>query len=132
MYAKTIKYEDYNGKEREETFYFNFSKAEITEMELGIKGGLSELLDRIIKEEDQPEIIKMFKKLVLDSYGEKSDDGRRFIKNDEIKTAFSQTEAYSEIFMELATNTDAAIAFVNGIMPKDLKKVTKEDLDLEQ
>ena len=81
MFGKTIKYTDFNDVEREETFYFNFTKAELTEMELGVEGGLTEQIDKIIKAKNQPEIIKLFKKLVLDAYGEKSPDGRRFIKN---------------------------------------------------
>ena len=128
MFGKTIKYTDFNDVEREETFYFNFTKAELTEMELGVEGGLTEQIDKIIKAKNQPEIIKLFKKLVLDAYGEKSPDGRRFIKNDELKEAFSQTEAYSEIFMDLAFNTDSAVDFVNGIMPKDMKNITEQDL----
>ena len=128
MFGKTIKYTDFNDVEREETFYFNFTKAELTEMELGVEGGLTEQIDKIIKAKNQPEIIKLFKKLVLDAYGEKSPDGRRFIKNDELKEAFSQTEAYSEIFMDLAFNTYSAVDFVNGIMPKDMKNITEQDL----
>lgn len=118
MLKKTITYTDYNGVERTEDFYFNLSKAEIVEMELGTVGGLSESLNRIVKTMDGPAIIKFFKDLVLKAYGEKSPDGKRFVKSDEIATAFSQTEAYSVLFMELASDSDAAATFVNGIVPK--------------
>lgn len=118
MLKKTIKYVDYNGVSREEDFYFNLSKAEIVEWEMSVSGGLSALLDKIIAAEDQPSIIPLFKKMILKSYGEKSLDGKRFIKSDELSTNFSQTEAYSELFMELSTNADAATAFVNGITPE--------------
>lgn len=124
MLKKTIKYTDYNDVEREEDFYFNFNQAEIAEMEMSTTGGLSEMIQKIVKEQDQPAIIKIFKDLVLKAYGEKSSDGKRFIKSDELSEAFSQTEAYSILFMELATDADAAVKFVNGITPQnsDAKK----------
>lgn len=117
MLKKTITYTDYNGSERTEDFYFNLSKAEIMEMEMSISGGLAEMITKIVAAQDAPAIIKIFKDLVLKAYGEKSPDGKRFIKSDEIATAFSQTEAYSQLFMELATDADAASKFVNGIIP---------------
>lgn len=120
MLKKTITYTDYNDNERTEDFYFNLSKAELTEMELSTAGGLAEMIQRIVSTQDAPKIVKVFKDLVLAAYGEKSADGKRFIKTEELREAFSQTEAYSELFMELATDADAAAAFVNGIVPKDL------------
>lgn len=120
MLKKTITYTDYNDNERTEDFYFNLSKAELTEMELSTAGGLAEMIQRIVSTQDAPKIVKVFKDLVLAAYGEKSADGKRFIKTEELREAFSQTEAYSELFMELAIDADAAAAFVNGIVPKDL------------
>ena len=124
MLKKTVTYTDYNGVERTEDFYFNLSKAEVTEMELSVDGGLAQMLENIVNSKDNKEIVRMFKELVLKAYGEKSPDGRRFIKNKELSDAFSQTEAYSEIFMELALNEQAAADFVNGIIPQDLPKET--------
>lgn len=120
MIKKTITYTDYNGVERTEDHYFNLTKAEIMEMELSTTGGLAEMIQKITAAQDAPAIIKLFKDLVLKSYGEKSPDGRRFIKSKEISDAFAQTEAYSQLFMELATDADAASKFVNGIMPTDV------------
>lgn len=117
MIKKTITYEDYNGVERTEDFYFNFSRAEVAEMELSVNGGLTEMINKIVASKDQPALIRTFKDLVLKAYGEKSDDGKRFVKSDEIKTAFSQTEAYSKLFMELATNAEEAAKFFNGVIP---------------
>lgn len=122
MLKKTITYIDYNGSDRTEDFYFNFSKAEIMEMEMSITGGLAEMIQKIVAAQDAPAIIKIFKDLVLKAYGEKSPDGKRFIKSQEITTAFAQTEAYSILFMELATDADAAAKFVNGIIPSDAVK----------
>lgn len=119
MLKKTVTYTDYNGVERTEDFYFNLNKAEIMELEMSTNGGLAEMINRIVAAQDAPAIIAIFKKLVLTAYGEKSPDGRRMIKNDQIKEAFSQTEAYSQIFMELATDADAAAKFVNGIVPAE-------------
>lgn len=122
MLKKTITYVDYNGIERTEDFYFNLSKAEVAEMELSVQGGFSKMLEEIIASKDNVQIVNLFKQMVLKSYGEKSPDGRRFIKSEEIAQAFSQTEAYSEIFMELALNEDKAAEFVNGILPANLDK----------
>lgn len=119
MFKKTVTYNDFDGQSRTEDFYFNLTPAELTEMEMSFNGGLGALLDKIIKEKDNKQIIEYFKKIVLDSYGEKSLDGRQFIKNDGIKQNFASTMAYSEIFMELATDADAAAEFVNGIIPKE-------------
>ena len=124
MITETIKYTDYNGVEREEKFLFNLSKAELMEMEMGTTGGLTEMIQKIIETQDAPSIIKIFKELILKAYGEKSADGKRFIKvNDQgvpLSIGFSQTEAYSQLFMKLATDADAAARFVKGIVPGDL------------
>ena len=120
MLKKKVTYTDYNGVERTEDFYFNLSKAEIMEMELVTTGGFAEMIQKVVAAQDAPTIVKIFKDLVLKAYGEKSADGKRFIKSDEIVAAFSQTEAYSQIFMELATDADAATKFINGIIPKDM------------
>ena len=122
MLKKTVTYMDYNGVERTEDFYFNLSKAEVTEMELSVEGGFSKMLEEIVKSNDNARILELFKEMVLKAYGEKSADGRRFVKSKELSEAFSQTEAYSEIFMELAMDEKAAAAFVNGIMPANLGK----------
>lgn len=127
MLKKTISYVDYNGVERKEDFYFNLSKAEIMEMEMSTVGGLAETINKIVAAQDAPSIIKIFKELVLKAYGEKSADGKRFMKSEELSTAFSQTDAYSTLFMELATDADAAAAFVNGIMPADMAKQLAEN-----
>lgn len=126
MLKKSIKYTDYNGVDREETFYFNLTKAEIMEMELSTVGGLSETIEKIVAAQDTPALVKLFKELILDAYGEKSADGKKFVKVDEnghrLANAFAQTEAYSNLFMELATDAEAASAFVNGIIPADVSK----------
>lgn len=126
MLKKTMTYTDYNGVERTEDFYFNLSKAEVMEMEMSTSGGLAEMITRIVAAQDAPAIIKIFKELVLKAYGEKSPDGKHFLKEDKdgrpLSDGFKQTEAYSQLFMELATDADAAAAFVNAIVPADVAK----------
>ena len=122
MLKKRIKYKDFNGEERTEDFYFHLMESEIAELELSTAGGFTEAVERIIQSNDVPEIIKQFKRIILAAYGKKSPDGRRFEKSDELRAEFSQTNAYSKLFMELATDDEAASAFINGIVPEELKQ----------
>lgn len=118
MLKQAITYTDYDGVERTEEFYFNLSKAEVAELEMSLPGGMTGLLKQIATTQDRKRLIDLFKDMILRSYGEKSMDGRRFIKSKELSEAFSQTEAYSELFMMLATDSDKAAEFINGIMPQ--------------
>ena len=122
MLKKSITYTDYEGVERTEDFYFNLSKAELVEMEFGVDGGLQKKIDKIVQSRDSKEIISLFKDIILRSYGVKSDDGKRFIKSKELADEFSQTEAYSELFMTLASDDKEAADFINGIVPSQLAK----------
>lgn len=120
MYKKTITYNDFNGNERTETFYFNLTKAELLQMELAQEGGMSNLIEKITNAEDVPRLVELFNTIIDKSYGQKSEDGKRFIKSEEVLEAFKQTQAYSDFYTELVTNTDLAVEFVNNIVPKDL------------
>lgn len=126
MLKKTIKYTDYNGNETEDVFYFNLSKPELVEMELSEKAGMKAVIERIIETRDNKELVELFQKIILKAYGEKSEDGKRFIKSPEIAHEFSQTAAYEALFMELATVEDAAANFMNGIVPKDMLSNNQE------
>ena len=127
MFKKTVTYEDYKGNTRTEDFYFNLNKAELVELELSTKGGLTVMMDRIIAAQDNATLFKIFKDLVSKSYGVLSDDGRKFIKNQEVLDDFMQTEAYSIIFSELATNAEAAAEFFNNVIPQNLAKELAEE-----
>lgn len=118
MIKKTITYEDFDGNERTEDFHFNLSRAEATLMETGVNGGLSKMLEKLVMEQDITRIMGVINDLILKSYGIKSGDGKHFVKSEELSTAFSQTEAYSELFMELMTDTTKIVAFIDGIVPK--------------
>jgi hypothetical protein len=126
MLKKTISYKDYNGVERTETFYFNLSETELTQMEFEKSGGLAQYIEKIVAAQEAPELMALFNDLIFKSYGEKSLDGKYFKKSKELSENFSQTEAYNELFMELTTNTDAGIAFMNGIMPAKLLERAKQ------
>lgn len=121
MYVKEIEYTDFNGVTRKEKFYFNLTKAEILDMELGKTGGLTEYIQKILEAQDTPAIMSLFKSLLLKSYGVKSDDGRRFVKNDQIRAEFEQTQAFSDLYMLLALDDGEASKFVNAIVPADMK-----------
>lgn len=137
MISKTITYIDYFGNERTDTFYFNLSKAELVKLELStnINGneGFAQSAQRIIDSNDRENLIKLFDKLIIESYGERSQDGKRFVKTDEhgnkLGEAFSETEAYSELFMELCSNSDEAANFIKGIIPSDLEKKYEENIN---
>lgn len=122
MLKKTYTYTDYNGVVRTETFYFHFTEAEILDMEMSAEGGFAERVQKIIDAKDQSALMKVIKNFVIDAYGVKSDDGRRFIKNEEVKTAFVESPAFSDIFMDMVTNDELAAEFVNGVIPDTMKK----------
>jgi len=127
MLKRDITYEDFNGNTVTETFYFNISKPELVEMDVEYKEGMHAFLQKIIDTKDAKELIVQFKTLVLMAYGQKSEDGKRFIKNDQLREEFSQTAAYQALFMELATDDNAVALFIKGILPKDLAAVVDQD-----
>lgn len=128
MIKETITYTDFNGNERTEDFYFHMTEAELADWELSVEGGLSAKIIAAMKSSEINETIKIYKEILIKAYGEKSPDGRRFIKNDEVRDNFVQTQAFSDLYMKLATDSDAAAEFINGIMPK-IEGLSKEDID---
>lgn len=120
MLKREITYDDFNGEKQTDTYYFHLSKPEIIKLNVEHAGGLGAMINRIMESQNHKAIIAEMEKIVLLAYGEKSDDGKRFIKNDELREAFSQTAAYSVLFMELATDEDAAAKFITGILPPDM------------
>ena len=127
MIKKTMTYTDFNGVERKEDFYFNLTKAEVLKMEMGVKGGLAEQIKRIVDTQDQPAIIEVFEDLIQKAYGVKTPDGRGFLKRKEDLEAFVSTQAYSDLYMELATDDKKAAEFINGIVPPDLNQENNAD-----
>lgn len=130
MLVKRINYTDYNGTQRSEDFYFNLNKGEIFNLQFGTEGGLDKAIQKIIQTEDTPKIVKIFQDIILNAYGVKSDDGRRFIKSEELSTEFKQTEAYSELLMELVSDEKKAADFINALMPKDLAEEAQKQQKL--
>lgn len=132
MLKKTISYTDFAGNEREEDFYFNLSRTEVVKLQLSVDGGYAEKLTQVSKANKPREIIAYFEDLVKVSYGVRSDDGRRFIKSEEVFNDFKDTEAYSQLFIELLTDADAAAAFVRGVMPQDLVEAANAQIEEDQ
>lgn len=128
MLKKTITYTDYNGVSRTEDFYFNLSKAELMTLEMSVKGGWTESVKKIVSSPDQQAIFQLVREIFLRSYGEKSEDGKRFIKSPELAEAFSQTEAYSQLFLELMQDADKLTNFISGIIPADLSAEVKKEI----
>jgi len=123
MWKETITYKDFYGEERTEEFRFHLSKAECAEKQMKYAGGgYAEFLKRIVDAKSQETIVDLFKQFILDSYGEISPDGRRFMKSPELSKAFSETEAFSILYMKLATDDEYAAKFVNGVIPQPDKK----------
>ena len=119
MLTKTITYTDFDGNSRSETFFFNLTKAEVTEFNFTFKGGLEAYIKQITNPEtkDEGAVVQLLKEIIARSYGVKSDDGKRFIKNKELTEEFLQSEAYSELFMEIASDEKAAQNFIKHVLP---------------
>ena len=128
MIKKTVTYTDFDGNERTEDFYFHLTEQELTEWELSVDGGLSGVLTRIVNSRDNKKLVEIFKDLLIKSYGVKTPDGRGFIKNEEVLNNFIYTQAFSDIYMELATNDKAASEFVNGVIPANLVKAANTEM----
>ena len=130
MLKKLIEYTDYNGNVRKEHFYFNLNKAELMEMETEIDGGMRQLLEIIMEKQDIPKIMSSFKTIIMRAYGEKSPDGRLFNKSEELSKAFTHTEAYNELYMELLSDAKKAAQFIEALMPADMRGPATEDAKL--
>lgn len=133
MFEKEITYTDFNDNQRTEKFYFHLSEAELMKMDLQEEGGLEAVINRITNTQDLPKLEALFCKFIEASYGEKSDDGKRFMKTTDagvpLVKYFEETNAYSELYIELATNVDSAIEFITKIMPKKVSDAAKDDID---
>ena len=125
MIKKAIEYTDFDGNVRKEDFYFNLSKDELIQLGVKYPGGLEKKLNRLVESNDIQEIYDIFRTVILESYGEKSEDGRRFVKSEEMTTAFSQTNAFSELIMGLINDSEHGAKFIEGLLPKDLLEMVK-------
>ena len=120
MHKRAITYIDYDDNEVTDVFYFHISEPELIDLEVENEKGLQHFLRKIIETKDNKALVDMLKRLVLMAYGVKSDDGKRFIKNDQLRTEFSQTAAYNKLFMDLALDFNVAADFIRGILPKSM------------
>lgn len=132
MFAKSVTYTDFNGNERTEKVYFNLTKSEIIKLQASVDGGLSEAIEKIQKGGDPYKIVPLFDKILLAAYGEKSEDGMRFIKNSMLTEAFSQSAAYDAIFSELMLDKDAASEFFTKVIPAEMQAQVREELNKQE
>jgi hypothetical protein len=129
MLKRDITYKDFNDEDQTETFYFNISKTEIVDLDALHPNGMQGFIENIVKTNDKHALVNEFKKIILLSYGKKSEDGKRFIKTDELREEFSQTAAFDSLFIELATDDEKASEFIIGVMPKDLREEMQKEID---
>ena len=122
MLKKTITYTDYDGMERTEDFWFNLSKTELTKLDAELPGGVLGVLRKIIDKKDRKALVDFVETLILRSYGEKTLDGKRFVKTPEMAEEFMQTPAYDELFMSILSDTDSQTSFINGVIPQSMAK----------
>jgi len=128
MIKKTVTYEDFNGEKKTKELWFHFSESEITNEELTTEGGLYNTIRKMTEEQDRIMLAKLFRQIILKSYGEKSADGERFMKSQEIMDNFEHSAAYDALYMELATDTQKVSDFVKGTLPKNLAARVDEEL----
>lgn len=131
MLKKEITYKDLDDNDVTETFWFHLSRAEMAEMALakeGKEGGFDVWVRTLINAKDGEVLVETFKKILLSTVGVRSEDNKRFIKNDEIRNNFLYSDAYSQLFMELMTDTDKVSAFINGVVPKDMREETQKNI----
>jgi hypothetical protein len=133
LLRKVIRYTNFNDEEVEEEFYFHLTKAELVEFQLSVNDeqGMYGHIERIVAEENRPELIKLFKQLLMMSYGKRSEDGRRFTKNDRILEEFESTGAYSAALIEILSSTENAIEFYRGILPNDLTSAEAKEAGID-
>lgn len=127
MYKKTIKYEDFNGVVRNEDFYFYLSKTQLTRLNSRIEGGIQDKFERIVNKLDVKQLVETVEDLILSAYGEKSEDGKRFIQTPEVRQSFEQTNAYDQLFMELINSPDGLADFIKKVLPQDLQIKIEEE-----
>lgn len=132
MFKKTAIYKDLNGNDKQKDCYFHFFESEIFEMEMSEKGGFAETIHALVAAEDTPTLTRIMKDFVLKAYGIKSPDGDHFEKSPEISAAFSQTGAFSAIYMELVTDDEKAAEFINALIPEEMRKTIAERFQKQQ
>lgn len=125
MYKKTMETIDFGGTKRVEDYYFNLTAAELMEMQLSTEGGFKEMIQRVVDAQNQTEMTQIFKKMLCKAYGVLSPDGRKFIKNQAVLDDFLATQAYSDLYMELLTDANAATEFFNNAIPQDPEEKLK-------
>lgn len=128
MYKKNITYTDFNGDERTDAFYFNLSDAEILELQVGYGGDMSRIMSNMLEKRDAKGLLGIITDLIRTSYGEKSSDGKRFMKNQEVKDSFVTTDAYSKLVLELLNDEKEFEKFMTNVIPAAKREALNEAL----
>jgi hypothetical protein len=127
MYEKNIKFKDFFGSDRIEKRYFNLSEAEVLDAQFDKQGDFSQLVQGIANTKDIESLGKLFKEIILRSYGEPSPDGIYFNKSKEIRDRFENSALYNALYTELLFDADAASEFINHVIPVDsIQKLTEK------
>jgi len=120
MYKTTVEYEDFNGEKKKRTLYFNLSQSELTELKYESNGALEDKIVEIVATKNRSEMMLLFTKLLKMAYGEKSEDGEYFIKNEEVYNRFKYSNAY-DAFLEKLVESDSELEnFIKYVLPKKL------------
>ena len=122
MLRKEVEYKDFDGNDRKDVLWFLLNEVEITEMDLETSGGLVKYMESIIDTNDVNQLITIFKDLLIRSYGERSMDGKHFYKDDKIRNEFVSSAAYPVLYMEMVSDADKAVEFINGIVPSNIRE----------
>lgn len=120
MFSRTFEYTGYDGQPHKDTWWFNLSEAELYKLELSNLGGMNGMMNRLLRESKPGEIVEVFESLILSAVGERSVDGRKFIKNQEIRDDFYQSKAYSDLFVELVSSGEKLAEFLKGAIPAEV------------
>lgn len=133
MIRKTVKYTDFDDNEVTETFEFNLTKAELTELNFLEDGSdLATVLGAMADgSTNVRQVLEILKDILTKAVGKKSDDGKLFEKNDRIRAELFATNAYSELLYELIDSPQKAADFMTGLLPKDIRSEYKKAVNTD-
>ena len=129
MLRRPVKYTDYEGNPATTICYFHLNKFEWLELETYTKGGLIENLENAIETNNAKKTIDLLKKIILRAYGEKNPETGAFEKDDDRAIRFSKTEAFSELFYELAYDESKSREFFLGLIPPEVRENALKKLE---
>lgn len=115
MFKHSVEYVDFNGSDRKEDLYFHLSLPEVTRLEAEIGMGLEDYIKGLTTNQELNTLLAFLERMLLSSYGQKTSDGKSFIKSQVIREAFEYSQAYAEIFEQVLSNPDLARKFGENV-----------------